>query len=92
MSIKQRLRNAEKKMGIADDEPVQFKTIYENQDGSADEVSRMVVFSGSGRSFLTRREPSEHQDQFEARVQATIQKYRSGKSETPTVSAEVSGA
>ena len=69
MSLKQRLRNAERKMGTADDEPVEFQTLYENEDGSADEVSRLVLLPGSGRIFQATREPGETQDQFEARVQ-----------------------
>ena len=74
MSLKQRLRNAERKMGTADDEPVEFQTLYENEDGSADEVSRLVLLPGSGRSFQATREPGETQDQFEARVQQMVRR------------------
>ena len=34
MSLKQRLRTAEKKMGVTDGDPIQFRTLYENEDGS----------------------------------------------------------
>ncbi len=51
MSLKQRLRNAERKMGTADDEPVEFQTLYENEDGSADEVSPVGPAAGFRPQF-----------------------------------------
>ena len=74
MSLKQRLRTAEKKIGVTDGDPIQFRTLYENEDGTADEVSRLVLLPGSGRIFEATREPGETPDQFEARVQQMVRR------------------
>ena len=79
MSIKQRLRTAEKRMGVTDGDPIHFRTFYENKDGSSQEVSRMIVFPCSGHSFYMRREPGETQDQFDRRADSQIQDFRFGR-------------
>ncbi len=69
MSIRQRLKSAEKKVGMGD-EPLMifFRTFYEKKDGSEpDSVSYCVNIHGSVHDYVSAKKGETRQD-FEARV------------------------